>query len=128
MNDDDDGNKAEAGTSDGVFDYTELEARTTEESVNEQKMSFDRSVAPYVEGLKKRWPENGAGKRIYTDELGYQWELDTIWLSIWASHIMLSTSGKQVQSMSPLGCKLNGLTVQPAPAGGKRSQQRGRDI
>ncbi|KAJ7880569.1 hypothetical protein B0H14DRAFT_3434438 [Mycena olivaceomarginata] len=91
-NDDDDGNKAEAGPSDGVFDYTELEARTTEESVNEQKMSFDRSVAPYVEELKERWPENGAGKRIYTDELGYQWELNTIRLSIWASHIARKTA------------------------------------
>ncbi|KAJ7854411.1 hypothetical protein B0H14DRAFT_2579866 [Mycena olivaceomarginata] len=93
-NDDNDGNKAEAGPSDGVFDYTELEARTTEESVNEQKMSFDRSVAPYVEELKERWPENDAGKRIYTDELGYQWELNTIRLSIWASHIVRVRPGK----------------------------------
>ncbi|KAJ7358077.1 hypothetical protein DFH08DRAFT_801926 [Mycena albidolilacea] len=91
-NDDNDGNKAEAGPSDGVFDYTELKARTTEESVNEQKMSFDRSVAPYVEELKERWPENGAGKQIYMDELGYQWELNTIWLSIWVSHIAWKTA------------------------------------
>ncbi|KAJ7349408.1 hypothetical protein DFH08DRAFT_807898 [Mycena albidolilacea] len=66
-NDNDNSNKAEAGPSDGVFDYTELKARTTKES-----MSFDRSVVPYVEELKKRWPENSAGKQIYTDELGYQ--------------------------------------------------------
>ncbi|KAJ7340566.1 hypothetical protein DFH08DRAFT_811783 [Mycena albidolilacea] len=68
---DNNGNKVEAGPSNGVFDYTKLEARTTEESVNEQKISFDRSVAPYVEELKERWPENSTGKQIYTDKLGY---------------------------------------------------------
>jgi hypothetical protein len=35
-------------------------------------LSFDKAVAPHIEELKERWPENAAGKRIYTDEKGFQ--------------------------------------------------------
>ncbi|KAJ7303148.1 hypothetical protein DFH08DRAFT_826003 [Mycena albidolilacea] len=52
------------------FDFAELEATSTEESVAEQKLSFDKAVAPHVEELKERWPENDAGKRIYPDDKG----------------------------------------------------------
>ncbi|KAJ7832158.1 hypothetical protein B0H14DRAFT_3712722 [Mycena olivaceomarginata] len=63
---------AEAGPSSAVkpkaeFDYAQLEASSTEEAVAEQKMSFDKAVAPHVEELKEHWPENDAGKWIYTD-------------------------------------------------------------
>ncbi|KAJ7498461.1 hypothetical protein B0H11DRAFT_2381827 [Mycena galericulata] len=77
---------AEAGssTTKKEFDFAELEATNTEETVAEQKMSFDKAIAPHIEALKDHWPENDAGKRIYTDDKGYQWELTTIRLNVWA--------------------------------------------
>ncbi|KAJ7714555.1 hypothetical protein B0H14DRAFT_2644410 [Mycena olivaceomarginata] len=80
------------------FDFAELEATSTEESVAEQKLSFDKAVAPHVEELKERWPENDAGKRIYPDDKGFQWELTPIQLNIWGSHMM---SLAPMQSFTP---------------------------
>ncbi|KAF8215719.1 hypothetical protein K438DRAFT_2105279 [Mycena galopus ATCC 62051] len=85
---------AEAGPSNtgGDFDFSELEATSLEESVGEQKISFDKAVAPHIKELKERWPENDDGKRIYKDEKGFQWELTQIRLSIWAAHIARGTA------------------------------------
>ncbi|KAJ7181952.1 hypothetical protein C8R46DRAFT_1210399 [Mycena filopes] len=94
---------AQAGPSKG-FDFEELEARNVEDSVGEQKvrqpistllhvrqpgsqMSFDKAVAPHIDDLKERWPENEKGMRIYTDDKGYQWELTPIRLSVWGAHL-----------------------------------------
>ncbi|KAF7371778.1 hypothetical protein MVEN_00034400 [Mycena venus] len=75
------------------FDFSELEASTTEESVADQKMSFDKAVAPHVEALKEHWPENDARKRIYTDKkTGFQWELTPICLNIWGAHLARGTA------------------------------------
>ncbi|KAF8172964.1 hypothetical protein K438DRAFT_2023594 [Mycena galopus ATCC 62051] len=86
---------AEAGplnTGGDHFDFRELEATSLEESVGEQKISFDKAVAPHIEELKERWPENDDGKRIDKDEKGFQWELTQIRLSIWAAHIARGTA------------------------------------
>ncbi|KAJ6453922.1 hypothetical protein C8R45DRAFT_944839 [Mycena sanguinolenta] len=79
---------AEAGSSKAAeFDYSELEAVSTEESVVQQKVGFDKAIEPHIEQLKEHWPENDAGKRIYTDGKGFQWELTPIHLSIWGAHM-----------------------------------------
>ncbi|KAJ7658086.1 hypothetical protein B0H14DRAFT_3704402 [Mycena olivaceomarginata] len=74
------------------FDFTELEVTNVEESVAQQKVSFDQNVAPYVDELKERWPVNEAGKRIYTDENGYMWDLSTLRLSVWGAHMARGTA------------------------------------
>ncbi|KAJ7752958.1 hypothetical protein B0H16DRAFT_1723421 [Mycena metata] len=65
------------------FDFASLETSSSEQSVEEQKVSFDKAVTPHVEALKEQWPENDAGQRIYTDEKGFQWDLTPIRLNIW---------------------------------------------
>ncbi|KAJ6584971.1 hypothetical protein B0H19DRAFT_1059288 [Mycena capillaripes] len=77
------------------FDYSELEASTAEESVGEQKIVFDKALAPMVDELKERWPVNENGKRIYTDEkTTFQWELTPIQLNIWGAHMARGTATK----------------------------------
>ncbi|KAJ7185986.1 hypothetical protein C8R46DRAFT_1025906 [Mycena filopes] len=76
-----------AGVVQKGFDFDELEATNVADSVAEQKMSFDKAVAPHIEDLKDRWPENEKGVRVYTDDKGYQWELNTIRLSVWGAHL-----------------------------------------
>ncbi|KAF8209767.1 hypothetical protein K438DRAFT_1959998 [Mycena galopus ATCC 62051] len=86
---------AEAGPSNtggDQFDFSELEVTSLEESVGEQKISFDKAVAPHIEELKERWPENDDRKRIYKDEKWFRWELTQIRLSIWAAHIACGTA------------------------------------
>ncbi|KAF8170166.1 hypothetical protein K438DRAFT_1773779 [Mycena galopus ATCC 62051] len=86
---------AEAGplnTGGDQFDFSELDTTSLEESVGEQKISFDKAVAPHIEELKEHWPENDEGKQIYKDEKGFQWELTQIRLSIWAAHIAHGTA------------------------------------
>ncbi|KAJ6626674.1 hypothetical protein B0H10DRAFT_1941680 [Mycena sp. CBHHK59/15] len=58
-----------------------------EESVGQQKMSFNKAIAPKIEELKDCWPVNDEGKRIYTDEKGFQWELTPIQLNVWGAHM-----------------------------------------
>ncbi|KAJ7851900.1 hypothetical protein B0H14DRAFT_3659673 [Mycena olivaceomarginata] len=55
-------------------------------------ISFDKAVAPHIDKLKERWPENDDGKSIYKDEKGLQRELTQIRLSIWAAHIARGTA------------------------------------
>ncbi|KAJ7474624.1 hypothetical protein B0H11DRAFT_2429030 [Mycena galericulata] len=74
------------------FDFEELEANNIEQSVAQQKMTFDKAVGPNVEMLKERWPLGNDGKRVYTDEQGFQWELNPIRLNVWASHMARGTA------------------------------------
>ncbi|KAJ7734593.1 hypothetical protein B0H16DRAFT_1467448 [Mycena metata] len=96
-------------------------ASRSEQSVEEQKISFDKAVAPHVEALKAQWPENEAGKRIYTDEKGYQWELTPIRLNIWGSHLARGTATLEKAPLSVQFDIKNRIKTQPvavpAPAG-----------
>ncbi|KAJ7705198.1 hypothetical protein B0H16DRAFT_1747336 [Mycena metata] len=74
------------------FDFASLETSSSEQSVEEQKVSFDKAVTPHVEALKEQWPENDAGQRIYTDEKGFQWDLTPIRLNIWGAHMARGTA------------------------------------
>ncbi|KAJ6481119.1 hypothetical protein C8R45DRAFT_1076289, partial [Mycena sanguinolenta] len=53
------------------FDCLDMEeAVLTGESVIKQKLGFDKTIELHIEQLKENWPENDAGKKIYTDNKG----------------------------------------------------------
>ncbi|KAF8124507.1 hypothetical protein K438DRAFT_2154301 [Mycena galopus ATCC 62051] len=109
---------AEAGPSNtggDHFNFSELEATSLEESVGEQKISFDKAVAPHIEELKERWPENDDGKRIYKDEKGFQWELTQIHLSIWAAHIICYLCSEPVPDLTVCTQARRTATLDKAP-------------
>ncbi|KAJ7751587.1 hypothetical protein B0H16DRAFT_1839872 [Mycena metata] len=93
----------------------------SEQSVEEQKILFEKAVAPHVEALKAKWPENDAGKRIYTDEKGYQWELTPICPNIWGSHLARGTATVERAPLSVQFDIKNCIKTQPVavpvPAG-----------
>ncbi|KAJ7714415.1 hypothetical protein DFH07DRAFT_763049 [Mycena maculata] len=68
------------------FDFDELEATSAEDSVAQQKVTFDKAVGPKVDELKERWPVNDRRMHIYTDGKRFQWEITPIRFNIWAAH------------------------------------------
>ncbi|KAJ7775619.1 hypothetical protein DFH07DRAFT_952013 [Mycena maculata] len=74
------------------FDFDELEATSAEDSVAQQKVTFDKAVGPKVDELKERWPVNDCGMHIYTENKGFQWELTPIRFNIWAAHWVRGTA------------------------------------
>lgn len=70
-------------------------------------MTFDKAVGPNVDELKERWPLNDEGKRIYTDDKGFQWELNTIRLNVWAAHMVRHSHFGlfSILSTSPIGTR-----------------------
>ncbi|KAJ7632068.1 hypothetical protein B0H17DRAFT_1217592 [Mycena rosella] len=93
-----------ASSTDNSFDFAELEASSTEGSVGEQKMRFESAVGPKVEALKEHWPLNDSGKWIYTDKVGFQWELTPIRLSVWGAHL---ACGSATLDEAPLSGQFN---------------------
>ncbi|KAJ7703963.1 glycosyl hydrolase family 62-domain-containing protein [Mycena rosella] len=75
-----------------VFDFAELKANSTEDSIEQQRITFDKAVGPKTEDLKDRWPINDEGKRIYTDDRRFLWELNAVRLSVWAAHLVRGTA------------------------------------
>ncbi|KAJ7106368.1 hypothetical protein C8R44DRAFT_987446 [Mycena epipterygia] len=106
-------NLSAAGTD---FNYDELEANMTEESVGQQKMTFDKAVGPNVEELKERWPLNDEGKRIYTDDKGFQWDLNTVRLNVWAAHMARGTATAEKAPVSGQFDIRNCIKSHPAPS------------
>ncbi|KAJ7778934.1 hypothetical protein B0H16DRAFT_1711282 [Mycena metata] len=70
------GGAGEAGPSNAgankAFDFSQLETTSTEDSVEQQKLTFDQAIASHIEELQERWPVNEAGQRIYTDDKGFK--------------------------------------------------------
>ncbi|KAJ7773792.1 hypothetical protein B0H16DRAFT_1684789 [Mycena metata] len=104
-----------AGNEEKAFDFSQLESTNTEDSVGEQKVSFNKAIASHLEELKKKWPVNKAGQRIYTDEKGFKWELTSIRLNVWAAH---KTRGSATLDKPPVSAQFdikNRIKTQPTP-------------
>ncbi|KAL0570564.1 hypothetical protein V5O48_011394 [Marasmius crinis-equi] len=75
------------------FDYSQLDAPTTSDSISQQRVKFDIQVKTQLEQLKEAYPINNhplyPGKWVYVQErTGFCWDLtDKLRISNWASHL-----------------------------------------
>ncbi|KDR71134.1 hypothetical protein GALMADRAFT_102840 [Galerina marginata CBS 339.88] len=79
------------------FDYAELEARSTEDSIAQQRTHFNQVVGPAVKQLEEKYPIGNhprfPGKRVFTDSsTGWAWDLTDVRLNIWATHIVRNSA------------------------------------
>ncbi|KAJ7034799.1 hypothetical protein C8F04DRAFT_1346936 [Mycena alexandri] len=117
------GGAGEAGPSNAVakeedktFDFSQLETTSTEDSVGQQKLTFDQAIASHLEELQDRWPVNEAGQRIYTDDKGFKWDLTPIRLNVWAAH---KAQGMATVDKPPTSAQFdikNRIKIQPVPS------------
>ncbi|KAJ7018013.1 hypothetical protein C8F04DRAFT_1243593 [Mycena alexandri] len=116
------GGAGEAGPSNAVakeedktFDFSQLET-STEDSVGQQKLTFDQAIASHLEELQDRWPVNEAGQRIYTDDKGFKWDLTPIRLNVWAAHKARGTATVDKPPTSAQFDIKNRIKIQPVPS------------
>ncbi|KAF8228251.1 hypothetical protein L208DRAFT_1292573, partial [Tricholoma matsutake] len=83
------------------FNYEELNTLpSTEEHVQQRKMTFDQALTPKRMQLEEHYPENNnslyPNKRVYTDiKTGHAWELMMGRLNVWAAHLVRSATLKK---------------------------------
>ncbi|EDR06517.1 uncharacterized protein LACBIDRAFT_328724 [Laccaria bicolor S238N-H82] len=74
------------------FDCSELEFRSTGDSIVQQKERFDKTITPILSELKTKYPVGNqllfSDQRVYKDSAtGWFYDLTEACLNIWASHI-----------------------------------------
>ncbi|KAF8164406.1 hypothetical protein BJ912DRAFT_1004170 [Pholiota molesta] len=78
------------------FDYAGIEVQSTTDHLVEQRVTFDKKVGPIKEQLEAAYPLDNnprfPGKRVFTNATGIHWDIDSVRMNVWASHMARGTA------------------------------------